>query len=65
MTNVNNMSQDYSEYLAINVLNEQQLVRGLNLHTSQIANIYSGQLSLAEQSVEGPQQFSEAVRKPG
>lgn len=55
------MAQEYNEYLAVNVLNEQQLVSPSKAISRQTANICSGQLSLAEQGSKSTQQSCEAV----
>jgi len=56
------MPAEYAEYLAANVLNEQQLVCStgtLAMHLQ--ANAQVDQLSLVEQSLEGPCQLGKAV----
>jgi hypothetical protein len=56
------MSAEYTEYLAANVLNEQQLVRPSHTHPmSRESNTLPGQLSLAEQGIEGACQPGKAV----
>jgi hypothetical protein len=57
------MMVEYPEYLAANVLNEQQLVcSDYSLPISDATNIHTGQLPLSEQGPEGPCQPSKAVR---
>ena len=57
------MSAEYAEYLAANVLNEQQLVRLFFSSTmSAESNTFLGQLPLAEQSIESTRKSGKAVR---
>jgi hypothetical protein len=57
------MTVEYAEYLAANVLNEQQLVCSDHSHpTSVKANTHVGELPLSEQSLEDPCQPGKAVR---
>nr|POE51777.1 dna polymerase delta subunit 3 [Quercus suber] len=63
------MAQDYTEYLAIKVLNEQQFV-SVTLHEIRLLyprlTIPQGQLPFSEPSIEGPQQPRETnAKKPG
>ena len=56
------MSAEYTEYLAANVLNEQQLVRLSHSNPmSEESNIFLGQLPLAQPSIEGARQPSKTV----
>jgi hypothetical protein len=56
------MSAGYAEYLAANVLNEQQLVRPSHSHPkSRESDTLAGQLPLAEQGIEGACQPGKAV----
>jgi hypothetical protein len=56
------MSAGYTEYLAANVLNEQQLVGPSQPQSmSKQSNILPGQLPLAEQGIEGACQPGKAV----
>lgn len=49
------MAQDYAEYLAIHVLNEQQIVRAWTCSMSANANRLVGELQAFEQSIESAQ----------
>ena len=55
------MAQDYTEYLAINVLNEQQVVGSASEIPVERTKKNAGQLPPTEQSLESAQQFSETV----
>jgi hypothetical protein len=56
------MSAEYTEYLAANVLNEQQLVRPTpSLPMSKHSNTLPGQLPLAEQGIESACELGKAV----
>ena len=57
------MAQDYSEYLAVNVLNEQQLV-SYTTQPLRLRLISTGQLPQLEPSIEGAQQSGQAVCFP-
>lgn len=57
------MAQDYTEWLAVNVLNEQQNVNIPNHIPFDRANAFEGQLPQLEQSAEGPLQCGQAVRE--
>ena len=56
------MPAEYAEYLAANVLNEQQLVCFVNTPAMLLrTNTQVGELPLAEQSLEGSRQSGKAV----
>ena len=56
------MPAEYAEYLAANVLNEQQLVCCVNTLAMLFqTNNQLGELPLAEQGLEGPCQSGKAV----
>lgn len=57
------MSEDYTEYLAVNVLNEQQLVcsRIIQSILRKLTPL-RGELPLAEQGIEGSRQPGQTVR---
>ncbi len=55
------MAQDYTEYLAINVLNEQQIVRSVKTLLEDTNSYQPGQLQTAQQSIESACQLREAV----
>jgi hypothetical protein len=56
------MPAEYAEYLAANMLNEQQLVCLISRLAMLLStNTQVGELPLAEQSLEGPCQFGKAV----
>ena len=56
------MPAEYAEYLAANVLNEQQLVRSIDTPAMLLqSNTQVGELPLAEPSLEGPCQSGKAV----
>lgn len=58
------MAQDYAEYLAINVLNEQQLVglNGIQRVKMFDVNRSAGKLSFSQSSTESSQQSRKTVR---